>query len=43
MIRSKEDYRMFLREDALANIKSESCSWFKMRLNNGMAMIVTVF
>ena len=33
MIRSKEDYRMFLREDALANIKSESCSWFKMRLN----------
>lgn len=33
MIKSKEDYRMFLREDALANIKCESCSWFKMRLN----------
>ena len=33
MIKSRDDYRMYLREDALANIKHESCSWFKMRLN----------
>ena len=33
MIQSKEDYKMYLRKDALANIKRESCSWFRLRLN----------
>lgn len=33
MIKTKDDYRMFLREDALANIKCESCGWLKMRVN----------
>lgn len=33
MIQSKEGYRLYLREDALANIKRESCSWFRLKLN----------
>lgn len=33
MIKSKDDYLYFLQEDALANIKTPSCNWFKMRLN----------
>lgn len=33
MIKSKEDYLYFLQEDALANIKAQSCNWFKMKLN----------
>lgn len=33
MIKSKEDYKLYLREDSIANIKRESCGWFKMRLN----------
>lgn len=33
MIQSYSDYKEFLRQDALANIKCENCCWFKLRLN----------
>ncbi len=33
MIQSKEDLRFYLREDAIANIKTETCSWLKMQIN----------
>lgn len=33
MIKSKEDLAFYLREDAKANIKRESCSWLRMQVN----------
>lgn len=33
MIQSYSDYKEYLRQDALANIKCETCSWFKMQIN----------
>lgn len=33
MIQSRKDYRLYLREDCLANIKRESCSWFRMKIS----------
>lgn len=33
MIESYSDYKEYLKHDALANIKRESCSWLRMKLN----------
>ena len=33
MIKSKEDLAFYLREDAKANIKRETCSWLRMQVN----------
>ena len=33
MIKSKEDLAFYFREDAKANIKRESCSWFRMKIS----------
>lgn len=33
MIQSYSDYKQYLRQDALANIKREKCSWWEMKLN----------
>lgn len=33
MIQSYSDYKEYLRQDALANIKREKCQWWKMKLN----------
>ena len=33
MIQSYSDYKQYLRQDALANIKREKCSWWVMKLN----------
>lgn len=33
MIQSKEDLKLYLKEDALANIKQESCSWISLKIN----------
>ena len=33
MIQSKEDLIFYLREDAKANIRRESCSWLRMQVN----------
>lgn len=33
MIQSYSDYKEYIRQDALANIKCEKCSWWKMQLN----------
>ena len=33
MIQSFSDYKEYLRQDAIANIKREKCSWWKMKLN----------
>lgn len=33
MIQSRKDYRLYLREDCLVNIKRESCSWFRMKIS----------
>lgn len=33
MIRSKEDYKLYLKHDTNANIKREKCSWIRLKLN----------
>ena len=33
MIQSYTDYKEYLRQDSIANIKREKCSWWRMRLN----------
>lgn len=33
MIQSFSDYKEYLRQDTIANIKREKCSWWKMKLN----------